>query len=45
MINAALVLQYSDKIEDTLRMTPTPEDQQKLRENLPKLSAVERSSR
>jgi hypothetical protein len=42
MANAALALQFSDDIERFLGLVPTKEEEQRLREALPKVSAVER---
>jgi len=42
MANAALALHFSDDIESFFGLTPTKEEEQKLREALPKISAVER---
>ena len=42
MVNAGLALQFSDRIESSLGMTPTPQDQQELDQYTPKLTAVDR---
>ena len=42
MANAALALQFSDDIERFFGLKPTQEEEQRLREALPKVSAVER---
>ena len=42
--NAALALAFSDQIEAFLGMKPSQEDQQRLAQSLPRLSAMERSA-
>jgi hypothetical protein len=42
MANAALALHFSDDIERFLGLTPTKEEEQRLRGALPKFSAVDR---
>lgn len=45
MANAALALHYSDTIEQFLGLTPTDEEARRLKETLPRVSAVERPGR
>ena len=42
MANAGLALQFSDRIEAALGMSPPPSERQKLQDILPRVSAVER---
>ena len=42
MLNAALALQFSDQIEDFLGLRPSEQEQERLREQIPRISAVER---
>ena len=45
MINAGLALQFSDQIETALGLTPTPQDEQKLQDTIPRISPIERNAR
>lgn len=45
MANAALALTFSDQIEAALGMTPTTEDQLRLKESFPKLRTVDKGTR
>lgn len=45
MINAGLALQFSEQIEAALGLTPTAEDEKRLRQTLPRVSMVERTER
>jgi len=45
MANAALALQFSDQVENALGLTPSQEDERRLREALPKVSMVERNAK
>jgi hypothetical protein len=42
MVNAGLALQFSDEIEEFLKVKPTAEEEQRLRASLPTISTVER---
>ena len=43
MINAGLALHFSEQVEETLVLKPTPEEERKFKDGLPKFSTVERS--
>lgn len=45
MLNAGLALQFSDRIESVLGMTPTQQDQRQLEDNIPRLSTIERTTK
>jgi len=45
MANAALALQFSDSIETALGMTPSKDEEMKLREVVPRLSVIEKEEK
>jgi hypothetical protein len=45
MVNAAVAMHFEEQIEDLLSMKSTPEEQQKLNKELPKISLVDRGSK
>ena len=45
MINAGIALQFSDKIESALGMTPSEQDTRYVQESMPRVTAVERTAK
>ena len=45
MANAAIALHFEDQIEEMLGMKPTPDEQKKFQEQMPKLTFAERGSK
>jgi hypothetical protein len=44
MANAALAIQFSDQIEKVLGLVPSKEDEQELKEKMPKVTRVDRAN-
>lgn len=43
MANAALALQFSDQIENALGLVPSKDDEKQLKENMPRVTRVDRT--
>lgn len=42
MVNAGLALQFSDQIEAVLGLAPTKQEEQRLKEHIPRVSLIEK---